>query len=417
MALNETTGMKILILHRVPYPRIEYHRGIDHDLHEVTYLGKQAAIDTLPAELRCERVVRPGVASASDEALAWLADAPRQFDRIISMSEYELLDAARLREALGVEGASLQAVTLARNKLQMKAAVQASGLRVPQFMPLAHYLESHGQVSWAGATVLKPHSGASSVDVSIHPQPAQAFDEISRKVAEQALPVEDFQVEEYIAGAIRHFDGLVLDGQIVTWLASEYVGTCLGYMERGTPLGSWHLETTAPMQAWVSQVLHAVQINNGAFHLEAIMDGDEPVFLEVGNRVGGADVVATYELATGIHMPSLELRIHVDGKLDEPSMSARQPDLGYGWFVFPGHTHPERVYQGLDNAEELRACPFVVQWNELPNGAPLPEHVTYSAFEAPLAGIVKTPRPLQTRDWMHNLFARGRLARNLTSVA
>ncbi|PTT62659.1 ATP-grasp domain-containing protein, partial [Pseudomonas sp. HMWF007] len=61
--------MKILILHRVPYPRIEYHRGINHDLHDVTYLGKQAAIDTLPSDLRCQRVIRPGEASACEEAL------------------------------------------------------------------------------------------------------------------------------------------------------------------------------------------------------------------------------------------------------------------------------------------------------------------------------------------------------------
>ncbi|WPC26421.1 ATP-grasp domain-containing protein [Pseudomonas moraviensis] len=408
--------MKILILHRVPYPRIEYHRGIDHDLHEVTYLGKQSAIDTLPADLRCTAVTRAGLGSAFEETLAWLAQCPQTFDRIISMSEYELLDAARLREALNVEGASLQAVTLARNKLAMKAAVQASGLRVPRFMSLERYLAFQGRVPWNGATVLKPHSGASSMDVSIHPA-AGAFDAIRQTISDLSLPIADFQVEEYISGSIRHFDGLVLNGQIVTLLASEYVGTCLDYMERGHPLGSWHLQVSAGMQAWVSTALQAVQIHNGAFHLEAIMDADEPVFLEVGNRVGGADVVATYELATGIHLPSLELRIHVDGELNTAHLPDRQPDLGYGWFVFPGHTHSQRLYQGLDGAEELRASPFIVQWNELPPGALLPEHVTYSAFEAPLAGIVKTSEPQQTRDWMRTLFDRVSLARNLTSVA
>jgi len=409
--------MKILILHRVPYPRIEYHRGIDHDLHDVTYLGKQAAIDTLPAELRCHRVTRPGEASAYDEAQQWLARSPQRFDRIISMSEYELLDAARLREALNVEGASLTAVNLARNKLDMKAAVAARQLRVPRFMALDRYLALEGQVPWHGATVLKPHSGASSMDVSIHQQPACALDEIRRKISDLSLRIDEFQVEEFISGPIRHFDGLVQNGRILTLLSSQYVGTCLDYMERGEPLGSWHLETTAPMQAWVSAALEAVQIRNGAFHLEAIMEGDEPVFLEVGNRVGGADVVATYELATGIHLPSLELRIHVEGEVDIAPFTEQQPDLGFGWFVFPGHTHGERIYQGLDGADELRACPFIVQWNELQPGASLPGHVTYSAFEAPLAGIVKTYEPLQTKAWMHTLFSRVRLTANLTSVA
>lgn len=408
--------MKILILHRVPYPRIEYHRGIDHALHEVTYFGKQAAIDTLPADLQCKRVVRAGTASASEEALAWLSGSPQRFDRIISMSEYELLDAARLREALGVEGASLQTVTLARNKLLMKQAVQANGLRIPQFMSLACYLDAQGQVPWAGKTVLKPHSGASSADVSVH-LPSQAHAEIRRKIHEQSLHIDDFQVEEYVAGPIRHFDGLVLDGRIVTMQASEYLGTCLDYMERGAPLGSWHVDSCASMREWVGQALNAVRITHGAFHLEAIMDADGPVFLEVGNRVGGADVVATYEMATGIHLPSLELRIYVDGELDLSTLSGRQADLGYGWFVFPGHTHPQRTFLGLEGAGELRGSPCIVQWNELEPGAPLPGHVTYSAFEAPLAGIVKTAEPERTRDWMVDLFSRVSLARHLTSVA
>ncbi|HCL52055.1 MAG TPA: ATP-grasp domain-containing protein, partial [Pseudomonas sp.] len=42
---------------------------------------------------------------------------------------------------------------------------------------------------------------------------------------------------------------------------------------------------------------------------------------------------------------------------------------------------------------------------------------TYSAFEAPLAGIVKTAEPERTRDWMVDLFSRVSLARHLTSVA
>lgn len=406
--------MNILILHRVPYSRIEYHRGIDHEKHDVTYLGKQAAIDTLPAGLRCKCVVRPGGGSASDEALQWLCQFPQRFDRIISMSEYELLDAARLREALNVEGASMETMTLTRNKLKMKTAVQARGLRVPRFMSLARYLALKGQVPWDGATVLKPHSGASSIDVSIYQQPARTFDDLSRKISDRSLLIDDFQVEEYVSGPIRHFDGLVLNGQILTMLSSQYIGTCLGYMECGQPLGSWHMETTMQMQAWVNSVLEAVQIRNGAFHLEAIMEGDEPVFLEVGNRVGGADVVATYELATGIHMPSLELRIHIEGALDFEYLANQQASLGFGWFVFPGHTHCEKVFHGLVGADEFRTSPFVVQWNELPSGALLPEDVTYSAFEAPLTGIVKTSEPQQTRAWIQELFSRVSLAASVT---
>lgn len=411
------SSLEILVLHRVPYPRIEYHRGIDHHLHNVTYLGTQAAIDTVPPGLRCQRVVRAGLQSAHHEAMRWLAQAPRRFDRVISMSEYELLDAARIREALAIEGASLRAVTLTRNKLKMKEAVAARGLRAPRFMSLEHYLQQQGQVPWQGSTVLKPHSGASSVDVSIHPDGNQAFTAISERVKAAGLAVEDFQVEEFIDGPIRHFDGLIQNGRLLSLTSSQYVGTCLAYMDAGQPLGSWHLHTTAKLRQWVSDALAAVEINDGAFHLEAIMAGEDPVFLEVGNRVGGAGVVATYELATGIHLPSQELRVHVDGPRSVAALPAQPTTLGYGWFVFPGHGHSERVYQGLAGGQALRDHPFVQQWDELALGAPLPSHITYSAHEAPLAGILKAPDPDQAHAWMRHAFSQLRLATRLGSVA
>ena len=72
------------------------------------------------------------------------------------------------------------------------------------------------------------------------------------------------------------------------------------------------------------RVLAAVGIRNGSFHLEAIEAPDALVFLEVGNRVGGADVVATFELATGVHLPSEELRILIG---DGPRATCRKRRL------------------------------------------------------------------------------------------
>jgi hypothetical protein len=89
----------------------------------------------------------------------------------------------RLREVLNIEGASLQSVTTARNKLEMKAAVQTRNLRVPGFMSLERYMAQQGQVPWSGATVLKPQSGASSMDVRIYKQPARAFDEVRHRTS------------------------------------------------------------------------------------------------------------------------------------------------------------------------------------------------------------------------------------------
>ncbi|MEV0219947.1 ATP-grasp domain-containing protein [Streptomyces sp. NPDC050704] len=402
--------MKILVLHRVPYPKIAYSRGIDHDLHDVTYFGRREALANLPAGLRCEQVERAGLQGPYDEARAWLDARPRTFDRVISMSEYELLDAARLRADLGVEGTSVEQVMLARDKVLMKEAVERAGLRVPRFLPVQEFLDSGGRSPWAGATVLKPHRGASSIDVVVFDSAAQAHEAIAgrrtgvRSIDEDGRGLPDHEVEEFVEGKILHFDGLVEKGTVLALGASEYVGTCLDYA-RGLPMGSFQFEVTDDAREWAAAALAAVRIEDGSFHLEAIVDGTEPVFLEVGNRVGGADVVDTFELATGIHLPSFELRI----LLGEPT-AGTLPELPaerdwYGWFVHPGHHLGDRVFEGFDGAEPFRSAPEVVTWHELPVGAPLPDHLTYGAHETALAGIAVTGSPEETRRWMTRLFA------------
>ncbi|MDH6124635.1 ATP-grasp domain-containing protein [Kitasatospora sp. GP82] len=413
--------MKILILHRVPYFKIEYHRGIDHVLHDVTYFGTRDALATLPPGLRCTQVERPGERSTFEEACTWLDGAPQDFDRVISMSEYELLDAAQLRERLGVDGAPVDQVMLSRDKVLMKSAVEQAGVRVPRFMPLTAFIDAGGTTPWSGATVLKPHRGASSVDVVVFDDQTQAYEAVAGKrsgVAEldgAEAALSDYQVEEFVDGRIRHFDGLIEQGKVLVLGASEYVGTCLEYAQ-GTPMGSFQIECSDETRAWVGRALDAVQIRNGSFHLEAIVHRGELVFLEVGNRVGGADVAATFELATGVHLPSCELRILLGEPVTDSLSAAPEDRSWYGWFVYPGHHLSGRTFEGFDGADAFRTSPETVTWHELPLGKPLPDHITYGAGETALAGIAVTDSPQETRSWMVRLFESLRIRTSVPAV-
>lgn len=400
--------MNILILHRVPYQRIDYARGIDHNLHNVTYFGVRDILNTLPADLPCVKVERSGTASAFEEARIWLEAPPRQFDRIIALSEYELLDAARLREWFGVPGATVAEVALVRDKILMKRAVAQAGLRVPRFMPLQALLANPQCVPWKGTTVLKPHSGASSEDVRIFDSPTQVSTAISAGASQVArldkglAVVAEYEIEEFVDGDILHFDGLVVNGELLTIAASRYVGTCLGYAQ-GQPLGSFHFPITPLYREWVTQALAAVGIRQGSFHLEAI-EHNGLVFLEVGNRVGGADVVPTFELATGVHLPSEELRILLDGRPSRPLPPTQVSNAWHGWFVFPGHAHGGDPYWGIVGASRYRHDASVIRWSELELGTRQTQKLTYSANEAPLAGIVAHRDWQATRDWIERLF-------------
>ena len=399
--------MKILILHRIPYHKIDYHRGIDHDRHDVTYVGTETALANIPDHVNCQKLVRPGVGKTADEVIALLEAQQLRFDRILSLSEYELLDAAQVREYFGVSGPTIAQVEKVRDKVVMKTMVAAAGIRVPEFLPLPKLVQHPPQ--WQDPIVLKPIDGASSENVKVFSSVTTLLQALhQRSTGIHLLDREDnanfaqFEAEEFIQGPIIHFDGLVQDGEVKVVLASQYVGNCLEYAD-GQPLGSVQIDLNARERAWVSEVLGAVDLTQGSFHLEAIASDRGLVFLEVANRVGGADVVDTFELATGIHLPSAELKICVGETLQLPPLDSSAKK--YGWYIFPGH-HYQSDYCRISEDHHFRNHPFIVRWQQLSTAQKLPDRITYQAVEVPLAGLVGGDNSEMLQTFLRELFTQ-----------
>jgi hypothetical protein len=380
--------MKILIMHRVPYRKVEYHRGIDHDLHEVTYVGARKVLAEIPEGLRCVKLEIPGAGEAAAEVLARI-DRAAGFEAVISLSEFELLEAAKVREALGVPGARPGDALKVRDKLVMKELVAAKGLRVPRNCSAAEFA-ARTPAPGGGAMVIKPTQGASSEGVEVL-RDAQAALERLLAMAAAGADLGRFEVEEFVDGAVHHVDGVSRGGEVLALVVSRYVGTCLEYLS-GAPLGSHQTGHSEELESWVCRGLEAVGITDGAFHLEFIEDAAGPVFLEVANRVGGADVIRSFEARTGIHIPSAELQILMaqaaGGRGRVPAMDGHRaaPEL-YGWFVFPGHQHAKRAVRTRVPAW-IQEHPGI-SLKTLPDGSPHPDHVTYQDWEVPVAGFVK----------------------------
>lgn len=398
--------MKILILHRIPYHKIDYHRGIDHNLHEVTYVGTETALTNIPEFLNCKKLIRPGVGKTADEVIELIEQQQLQFERIISLSEYELLDAAKIRERFGIPGSTPAQVEKVRNKVIMKTIVAVAGIRVPEFLPLSQIEQLP---KWQDQVVVKPIDGASSENVKVFASIHSLL--LALQVQNTGIDLLDrenpnlaqFEVEEFIQGSIVHFDGLVQNKKVKAVLASQYVGDCLGYAN-GQPLGSVQIDISDEDKLWISQVLSAVELNNGSFHLEAIANKNGLVFLEVANRVGGADVVDTFNLATNIHLPSAELKIWLGEEFEFPETTN---NLGkkFGWYVFPGH-HYKADYCCISGHESFRHHPYVVRWNQLSTEQKLPQHITYQAIEIPLAGIIGSDSSESLQSFLQELFAQ-----------
>ena len=385
--------MKLLILHRVPYSFIDYHRVIDHGLHEVVYVGTSAQLSTIPADLPCNRVERPGQAGLVEEVLARFAPDDH-LDRVISLSQYEVVEAAQIRRGLGVAGDTPEQVHIVNDKVAMKAAVAARGLRVPRFVRYDEALTSVAAEAapWTGKTVLKPVDGTASKDVLVFATYAEAMSAIVN--GSTGLTDWDpgrFQLEEYVEGPIFHFDGLMLAGDPVAILASQYLGTCLEFAH-GVPQGSIQLDDDGGRCQIALDYIRAVGIYNGPFHLEMIEAMDGLVFLEVAARAGGGDIKETFRLATGIDLVAAGLAISLDASPLEVNplkqWFGRKPEgRTYGDFMFPGHQLQTR-YCAIRGSERFRGHPAVVKWKELDANTSLPTKASYFDFELPACGIV-----------------------------
>ncbi|MFD0725839.1 ATP-grasp domain-containing protein [Lysobacter brunescens] len=409
--------MKILILHKIDYAKMLYHNGIDHDLHDVVYVGTAEKLKSVPPDLRCRRVVREDSASGiCQSVLEALKASPgegdddtRPFDRIISLSEYELLAAAELRDALGVHGPSLSDARLVRDKVAMKKAVTAMGIDAPRFISLATLRSGNASLEWTGRTVLKPTHGAGSEDVVIFENASSAMAAIDGHCTGVAAidgerPNYDaYELEEFVGGPIVHFDGLVRDGVVEAACGSRYIGTCQRYNEN-EPLGSYQIDLGAERLAWIQRVIEAVRIRVGAFHLEAIESERGLVFLEIGNRIGGAGVTQATSLAWGVDLQELELRLLVDECHFDLRQIARQGKY-CGWYVVPGHRYRQGRWSESGAFEQLRSDARVIEWHERDPDAAFDDSPDYDLPSVPYGGIVGAQRSEDVRDYISGLFA------------
>ncbi|MEU9534681.1 ATP-grasp domain-containing protein [Streptomyces sp. NPDC048213] len=394
--------MRILILHRVTDKMIRHAAGIDHAVHDVTYVGPSDRLATLPSGLRCTLIERPDTGDLTEEVLAAVEGLP-PFDMVLALSEFDLIAGARVRAALGVPGDTEEEILPWRDKVVMKSMVAAAGLRVPRYLSLPEALTA-GELPWTGETVLKPLDGAASMNVHIYPTAAEALTAVREGGVVPEGPERDgFEVEEFVSGPIVHVDGMLIDGKPMAMQASRYVGTCLGYAE-GSPLGSVQIELTPELSRWTADCLAAVNITTSLFHLEGIETPDGLVFLEVGARFGGADVVDTFELATGVHMPSRYLQM-VTGGVAADDLDWPEPDGSrYGWFCWPSHKLGAEHCR-IEGADEFRESPLVYRWSQRTEDEPIKTVLSYADTDIPLAGVVGPGDSAELDSFLSSAFA------------
>jgi len=325
----------IVVLHRWRDSYARYDRYVDHDRCTVSYVTTEVGAAGVPAAGQVALVAATDDAVEVDAAIRGLArrhGAPRA---IVALKEDDLLTAALLAHRWRIPGRSCAQLAPFRDKLMMARAVAAAGLPVPETAPApdAAAVCRHGaRHGWP--VVVKPRIGSASEGVRLV-GPDDAHD----------LPYDgsaSLLVQARHDDPVHHVDGVFDGTRLGPWRLSRYVDTCLGFRE-GRPLGSVEQDdpsVLAAVGAFTAFVLRALTDRPTVFHLELFLgrsDDGPPrcTFLEVGARVGGAEIPFVWRDVHGYDLMGAAFRIALGRSPGAAPDRPGRPGEVAGWLLVP----------------------------------------------------------------------------------
>ncbi|HEX8189959.1 MAG TPA: ATP-grasp domain-containing protein [Pyrinomonadaceae bacterium] len=217
--------------------------------------------------------------------------SPVRVDKVECLWEPGMLLAARIREALGVQGMTVAETLPFRDKDRMKQVLSAAGVRTPRHERATSVDECRDAASRIGfPLIMKPISGAGSADTYRIDDGAQLEETLPRLAH---LP--EVNVEEFIEGEEFTFDTVCVGGEIAYYSITKY---------RPHPLVARTLEWVSPQIVMLRDVdaeeyaggremgkavLRALNFQTGFTHMEWFRKpSGEVVFGEIACRPPGA---------------------------------------------------------------------------------------------------------------------------------
>ncbi|HVK94731.1 MAG TPA: ATP-grasp domain-containing protein [Noviherbaspirillum sp.] len=307
----EKQSLRCVVMNRWCDEFSAYERYIDHTLHRVAYIVTPEGATVLDNKPSLHVVIVPDFKDLAvlSAAVAECHQVLGGIDRLISLSEFDLTVTGELRAIHDIPGDRPHEVARFRDKTVMKNRVLAAQLRAPRFIAMdARSTTMEALHTLRYPLIVKPRSGAASAGV----HRIATREELEHLLPN--LPLSEYECEEFISGPIYHVDGLVSGGESRFQKASRYLGTCLDFAH-GKPLGSIVLaesEFQAELLKFTDACLRALDLRQGAFHMEIISADDGFYFLEVGARVGGGEIPFTMRDVFGIDMYANWVRQQLD---------------------------------------------------------------------------------------------------------
>lgn len=263
--------------------------------------------------------------------------------RIVSHDDffYDLI--AKVNEALGLKGYTLNEILPFINKHIMKDRLKNSPVRCPHFIkfdPLRYQAHTRIYIEEIMALIpfpifAKPIDKAGAVGVK------KIMNQLElTRWCEEHKEDTNYELDEYIADSkLFHCDSFIQEGKVMFNIVSEYAYPCADYAF-GKPLGSMMLPPESELSQEIGYFAYRVieqfskhaKVPDGVSHMEIFRKPTgELIFLEVQLRSPGANVKKAYQEYWGEHLDDYHFRLQMQKPIMLPSKKG-----GYSaWIYFP----------------------------------------------------------------------------------
>lgn len=278
------------------------------------------------------------------------------FDKVIALSESDIVRAASIREYLNIPGQSLESAIAFRNKIIMKDILKAARIRVPVYREVEFpqdFWEFAKEIGFP--CVIKPIDGAGSSQTYIVNSAAE-LTSLLGKISHTGK----WDMEQYIEGTMYHIDGFIKNSDIKFIWPSRYINGCLAF-QKGDFIGSVILspenELVEPLCNFVKDVLNALPTPEETnFHAEVfVTPNNELVFCEIASRTGGARILDTIIKQFSINLLECWVKEMCGVRYDFSNINFSNKN-NYGFILIPP------VQGTLEYIPDVCLLPYVVDY-------------------------------------------------------
>ena len=255
--------------------------------------------------------------------------------RLICNDDVHMPLAGKLRDDLGIPGDSEQTCLNFSDKLQAKAILRNTKIKVPGFEEFSfHQWRANGSAYFEKLSakyslpfVVKPTNCASSLGFKV-------IHSHSDFITLPILEAQEWEVEEFLYGTLFHCDSLIKDGEILFSACSQY-NRPMGEFLQGAPIGSLivpdEAEIAKKIKAFAKQILNTLGLKNGASHIEIFEHQGGLTFLEGAMRCPGGLAIPAYEKMYGLDILDNDFRIQLGLEPKLPTLAQTHAF----WMMFP----------------------------------------------------------------------------------